>query len=171
MTFLPIVERELRIASRWSGTYWTRFFAALGAMLIFLFIVLGRNSRMSPSMVPQELFTITSMLIWCGCMFVGVFQTADCLSSEKREGTMGLLFLTDLRGFDVVLGKLAANSLTSFYGLLSAIPVLAMPLLMGGITVGEFWRMVLVLVVALFSPLEPAWLFPRLAGKAGKPSA
>ncbi len=153
MTFLPIVERELRVASRWTGTYWTRFFAALGAMLIFLFILLGGNSRRPPSMVAQEMFTITRMMIWFCCMFVGVFQTADCLSSEKREGTMGLLFLTDLRGFDVVLGKLAATSLTSFYGLLSTIPVLAMPLLMGGITVGEFWRMVLVLVVALFFSL------------------
>lgn len=153
MTFLPIVERELRVASRWTGTYWTRFFAALGAILIFLTILLGGNSRRPPSQVAQELFMITSMLIWCACMFVGVFQTADCLSSEKREGTMGLLFLTDLRGFDVILGKLAANSLASLYGLLSTIPVLAMPLLMGGITVGEFWRMVLVLVVALFFSL------------------
>ena len=150
MTFLPIVERELRVASRWTGTYWTRFFAALGAMLIFLAILLGGNSRRPPSMLAQEMFRITSMMVWFGCICVGVFQTADCLSSEKREGTMGLLFLTDLRGFDVVLGKLAATSLTSFYGLLSTIPVLAMPLLMGGVTVGEFWRMVMVLVVALF---------------------
>ena len=30
-------------------------------------------------------------------------NTADSLSAEKREGTLGLLFLTDLRGYDVVL--------------------------------------------------------------------
>src|SRR5207249_3162929 len=64
----------------------------------------------------------------------------------KREGTLGLLFLTDLKGYDVILGKLAATSVNGFYCLLAVFPVLAIPLLMGGITSGEFWRMVLVLV-------------------------
>ena len=41
------------------------------------------------------------------CLLSGVRSTADCLSVEKREGTLGLLFLTDLKGYDVVLGKLA----------------------------------------------------------------
>ena len=72
--------------------------------------------------------------------------TADCLSEEKRQGTLGLLFLTDLKGYDVVLGKIVATSLNGFYGLLSIFPVLALPLLMGGVTSSEFWRMLLVLV-------------------------
>jgi hypothetical protein len=46
----------------------------------------------------------------------------------------------------VVLGKLAATSVNAFYGLLAVLPVLAVPLLMGGVTNGEFWRTVLVLV-------------------------
>ena len=69
----------------------------------------------------------------------------DCLSEEKREGTLGLLFLTDLKGYDVVFGKLVAISLGAFYGLLAVVPMLAIPLLLGGITNAEFWRMVLVL--------------------------
>ena len=44
------------------------------------------------------------------CLLSGVWFTADCLSEEKREGTLGLLFLTDLKGYDVVLGKLVATS-------------------------------------------------------------
>jgi hypothetical protein len=51
-----------------------------------------------------------------------------------------------LKGYDVVFGKLAATSLNGFFCLLAMFPVLAVPLLMGGITNGEFWRMVLVLV-------------------------
>ncbi len=65
---------------------------------------------------------------------------------EKREGTLGLLFLTDLKGHDVVLGKLVATSVRGFYALLAVFPVLAIPLLLGGITNGEFWRVVLVLM-------------------------
>ena len=80
------------------------------------------------------------------CLAYGRRSTADCLSQEKREGTLGLLFLTDLKGHDVVLGKLVATSVRGFYGLLAVFPVLAVPLLLGGTTSGEFWRVVLVLM-------------------------
>jgi ABC-type transport system involved in cytochrome c biogenesis permease component len=153
MQLLPIVGRELRVASRKPGTYWLRFFAALAVVLIFLFALFG-NSHGSPANVAREMFDIMSGLALFACLFAGAFQTADCLSSEKREGTLGLLFLTDLKGYDVVLGKLVSNSVPSQYGLLSILPVLALPLLMGGVSNGEFWRMVLVLLVTLFFSLS-----------------
>jgi ABC-type transport system involved in cytochrome c biogenesis permease component len=152
MTFLPIVERELRVTARKPGTYWLRFFAALAVILIFLCAALG-NSNTSPGRVAQEVFDISSVLVLGGCLCAGVIQTADCLSSEKREGTIGLLFLTDLRGYDVVFGKLVSSSINSVYGLLSILPVLGLPLLMGGVSGGEFWRIILVLLDALFFSL------------------
>ena len=36
---------------------------------------------------------------------------------------LGLLFLTDLRGHDIVLGKLAATSLRAVFGLVAIVPV------------------------------------------------
>ena len=51
-------------------------------------------------------------------------------------------------------GKLVANSLNIFYGLLSAFPVLAVSLLMGGVTPGEFWRVSLTAVNLLFLSLS-----------------
>jgi hypothetical protein len=87
------------------------------------------------------------------CLLAGVFFTADSLSEEKREGTLGLLFLTDLKGYDVVLGKLAATSVNAFYALLALLPVTALPLLMGGVTGEEFGRRALALVNALFISL------------------
>src|SRR5207247_5618088 len=80
------------------------------------------------------------------CLLRGVGLTADCLSEEKREGTLGLLFLTDVRGYDVVFGKLVATSLNALYGVLAIVPVLAVPLLMGGVAAGEFGRIALVAV-------------------------
>src|SRR5258708_14490531 len=80
----------------------------------------------------------------------GLFFTADCLSEGKREGTIGFLFLTDLRGYDVVLGKLLATSLRGFYSLLAVLPILAMTLMMGGVTGAQFWKTALALVNALF---------------------
>ena len=36
MTFLPIVERELRVAARRAATHWTRLCAALATLTIWL---------------------------------------------------------------------------------------------------------------------------------------
>jgi hypothetical protein len=153
MTFLPIVERELRVAARRPGTYWTRWYAALGMMLVWL-LLLAANRRMPAAELSQLLFVSFGVLALGFCLLAGIFLTADCLSEEKREGTLGLLFLTDLRGYDVVLGKLIATSVHSVYGLMAIFPVLALPLMMGGVTVGEFWRVVLLLVATLFLSLS-----------------
>jgi ABC-type transport system involved in multi-copper enzyme maturation permease subunit len=144
MRLLPIVDRELRVAARRRGTYWLRLAIALIAILtgglIFL-LDLGVSQRQ----LSQHIFIGLSVFSMIYCLFAGRISTADCLSEEKREGTLGLLFLTDLKGYDVVFGKLVATSVGAFYGLLAVMPVLAVPLLLGGITNGEFWRAVLVL--------------------------
>jgi hypothetical protein len=146
MTFLPIVERELRVAARRRGTYWTRAGVALlgtGIGTATFIITLG---SLSPQQTGKFIFEGLSAFLMLYCLAYGRQATADCLSVEKREGTLGLLFLTDLKGHDVVLGKLVATSMGGFYGLLAVLPVLSVCLLLGGITSGEFWRMALVLV-------------------------
>jgi hypothetical protein len=84
----------------------------------------------------------------------GLFFTSDSLSEEKREGTLGFLFLTDLRGHDVVGGKLLARSLRCFYGLLAIMPVLAITMIMGGVMGGQFWKTSLALLNVLFCSLS-----------------
>ncbi len=145
MTFLPIVARELRVAARRGATHWTRAAMALGAIATgACFYVV--NVDTPPHSQAQRVFTGLMVISLIYSLVAGRRFTADCLSQEKREGTLGLLFLTDLKGYDVVLGKIAATSLNGFYGLLAVLPVLAVPLLLGGIGNGEFWRAVLVLV-------------------------
>ena len=51
-----------------------------------------------------------------------------------QEEARAPALLTDLSGYDVVFGKLAATSLRSFCGLLAILPVLAIPLLLGSVT-------------------------------------
>ena len=152
MTFLPIVERELIEASRRRGTYWIRLVAAAVGVLIggFMMVVMRRER---PGELGQALLIATASAVYLYCLFVGVFRTADCLSEEKREGTLGLLFLTDLKGYDIVFGKLVASSLNAFYGILAIFPVMAIPLLLGGVTLSEFWRIVIVAVNTLFFSL------------------
>src|SRR5437867_5209213 len=149
MTFLPIVDRELRVAARRPATHRVRVFAAM-AVIGFGFVTLASApSGAPPHQVGKTIFAMETVVAFSFCLLSGVFLTADCLSVEKREGTLGLLFLTDLRGFDVVLGKLAATSVQSVYGILAIFPMLGLPLLMGGVSSGEFARVMLALLLAL----------------------
>ena len=152
MTFLPIVARELRVAARRRSTYWTRAGAALFVIVVGTWVFL-MTLREPPEMAAKVIFGVLTASAGLYCLLRGVGATADCLSEEKREGTLGLLFLTDLKGYDVVFGKLVATSLNALYGVLAVVPVLAVPLLMGGVTAGEFGRMALVVVNALFLSL------------------
>lgn len=86
----------------------------------------------------RTLFTSLSILAFAFCPLVGPFLTADCLSEEKRDGTLGLLFLTDLSILHVVVGKWIATALAGLYGLLAILPALGLPLLFGGVTPGEY---------------------------------
>jgi ABC-type transport system involved in cytochrome c biogenesis permease component len=148
MTFLPVVERELRVAARRRGTYWSRFVAAMiGAALAAWVLLADKDSEKE---VGADLFIVASTVVFLYAAVAGTLVTCDCLSEEKREGTLGLLFLTDLKGHDVVLGKLAATSVNAFYGMLAVLPVLAVPFVLGGVSRAEMLRVVLVSLNLLF---------------------
>ena len=98
----------------------------------------------------------------------GLFFTSDCLSEEKREGTLGFLFLTDLRGYDVVLGKLLATSLRGFYALLAFLPILAITQMMGGVTGAQYWKSSLALVNALFCSLAAGMFISAISRDSQK---
>jgi ABC-type transport system involved in cytochrome c biogenesis permease component len=152
VTFLPIVERQLRESSRRPATYRMRSLLALSALAIWFFLLIAGNS---PGVRKgMMLFIAIGVLALGFCLVAGIFLTADCLSEEKREGTLGLLFLTELKGYDVVFGKVVATSLHSIYGLLAVLPLMALPLLIGGVTSGEFWRVTSVLLLTLYLTLS-----------------
>ena len=153
MTFLPIVARELRVTARRRATFWVRTMVASIAIAVGTFLYLA-NLASPPPTIAQRIFLGLIAISMFFCLYAGRYSTADCLSEERRQGTLGLLFLTDLKGYDIVLGKLAATSLNGFYCLLAVFPVLAVPLLLGGITQGQFWRVILVLAVTFVFSLS-----------------
>lgn len=142
MTLLPIVERELRVASRRRNVYWGRVATALIATVVLSWVTLLVMPALRVSFSESGAWIFRNLVVAVsvyGCIG-GVTATADSLSREKRNGTLGLLFLTDLRGYDVVLGKLVAGVVRSLYAMLAVVPVLAVVMAMGGVTYGDLWR-------------------------------
>ena len=97
MTFLPLVERELRQATRRASTYWLRFAAVAVAALMGLGLLSPSFwGVINPTETGRNLFLAISTLALGYGLVAGVFVTADCLSEERRDGTLGLLFLSRL---------------------------------------------------------------------------
>ncbi len=153
MTLLPIVERELRIRARRASTYWFRFSAAATGLLLVLLINVSVSRHTSSAQLGEMIFQTLAWASLFLCLLAGIINTSDCVSEERREGTLGLLFLTDLKGFDIVLGKLAATSLNAVFALTAIFPLLAIPLVLGGLDVPRLARTLAALGNALFFSL------------------
>ena len=150
MNILPIVQRELTVNARRPATYNGRLVVAgvcivMGMGSAFAMARTGFSNRLGSALFAS----VAGMTAMFG-LFIGAGSTADCISGEKRDGTLGLLFLTHLRTPDIVLGKLAASALVSFYGLMTVFPILSLGVLLGGVQFGQVVHMALALLNTLF---------------------
>lgn len=154
MMLLPIADRELRTAARKPSTYWGRVSAGGIALLVSIYAIWMTQQAGGGPMAGIFLLKFTSYVVLALCLYSGIGRTCDSLSSEKREDTLGLLFLTHLKGYDVVLGKLAAASLRSLFLLIGLLPILSIPVLFGGVSGYALLRLSLCLVNTLFLALS-----------------
>jgi len=126
----PVVQRELRAIARRPWGHWLRVGGALGGVLVFYSL----SSTVPFNALGMELFRdVRNLLLFLICAIVPAL-TADCIARERREGTLGLLFLTPLTASGVVMGKILAQVLRALTVWLSVVPVLAIPFLSGGVT-------------------------------------
>src|SRR5579862_7665175 len=131
MTLPPIVERELRVAARKHFTYWGRLLAALaGAGLVTWILSVSSTSGATNG---ATVFRDLSIFVFVYAALGATLMTSDSISKERRESTLGLLFLTDLKGYDIVSGKLVATGINLLHAILAVLPVLAVVLPLGAV--------------------------------------
>jgi hypothetical protein len=151
MNFLPVAARELRLLARRSRTYHIRDLSALLVIVTSLgMLYAGFGGLLSPSSAGAGLFVALSGLGAVYVLLDGSLVTADCISRENRDGTLELMLLTDLRGYDIIAGKLVSQGAYSAYALVAALPGLGIALFLGGVTGLDFLRMILALLNGLF---------------------
>ncbi|MBL9167948.1 MAG: ABC transporter permease [Verrucomicrobiales bacterium] len=151
---VAILDRELRIRARQRRTFVHRFLIALATSGVTVLSLVLASLTTRVASVGQEVFGLLSWVLFGLCLLEGLRNAADSISEEKREGTLGLLFLTDLSAAGIILGKTSGQLLSSLYALMSAIPALSIPIMLGGVTGGEFWRAVLALFLTLLASLS-----------------
>lgn len=140
---LPVLQRELRVQARQSATGWMRlacaFITALG-LAVAMTIQVTTWTPTGPVSAPirgPELFQVLARLLAMVILLLGPLMTADCLSRERREGTLPLLWLTPLTPRGVLLAKLSAGSFRLITIVLAAAPMLTVPLLIGGVSLTQ----------------------------------
>jgi ABC-type transport system involved in multi-copper enzyme maturation permease subunit len=81
-------------------------------------------------------------------LFFAALSAASAITQEKDRRTFVLLLLTDLRNYEIVLGKLLGSLLQIALFLAGTVPLLALLLLLGGVAPYQVAQAVLVLATA-----------------------
>src|SRR5439155_15434327 len=165
MIALPIIERELRVALRKHQPVRHRFrFAAGCAGMVLLFLILpfisgGGNAGRDV----HQLLCLAGLYIVLRApqLAAGVF------AQERREQTLGLLFLSGLSAAEVFVSKLLSAAVLVFGDLLAMAPLLALPFLMGGISFELFIETICCLLNLLLFILAVSLLGSILAEDEG----
>jgi ABC-type transport system involved in multi-copper enzyme maturation permease subunit len=149
MQFLSVAGRELRVAARKRSSFRVRMLTSVIALFMsgfaLWFVTLFGNRPMSG----DQLFSCLSWVSFvCACI-IGPVLTADCVNEERNNGTLGLLFLTNLDAISISLGKLVGHGLLALYSIISIMPVMALPALLGGADAQSLAKTALVLLITL----------------------
>ncbi len=146
-TTWPLVVRELRMESRRGINYGLRVLTA--SVLVAGLAGFLATTLLDPSQLGGALFNVLYTSLLLAMWIVVPMMTADCVSREKREGTLGLLFLTPLTVTDVLVGKAATHVLRAVTLLLASMPMLVLPFILGGVD----WQQGVIGVVMLANAL------------------
>jgi ABC-type Na+ efflux pump permease subunit len=143
--------REVVTVPRRTGHYSSR------AALISLLMILGITTWQATIGFSRDatlgeaaafgllLFQIIAFVQLLLTLFFAALSAAGAVSQEKDRRTFVLLLLTDMRDYEIVLGKMLGALLPITIQLLITAPVLALLLLVGGIDPEQVLQAVLVL--------------------------
>jgi len=170
MAVRTMMSRELREESRRPRIYWLRLGVGAACLMVLAFTILWAQSRLvADSQLGLMLFGNLQTMVFCLIWLVVPFLTADTISRERREGTLGLLFLTPLRPREIVAGKAMVHWLRAVTSIGAVAPMLAVPWLLGGVGAVEYASALLIdttsICLALSAGLT-ASLFARRWGEA-----
>lgn len=149
MRLLPVVMRELRVQARYASTYWFRIAVGLALLAAGGLFYHERGLQVgNGSALFSAFHWAVFVTIWC----IVPLAAADCLSREKREGTLGLLRLTPLLPGEIALAKGLVHGLRGATLILAALPVAAIAFVLGGLD----WKLVVTSLFLNFTSLALA---------------
>lgn len=163
MNVWPVIVRELRQQARQKFTFTLR---GLGVGLMTIAAILFALEYSFGPYLGGWLFAGLHITLFYAIWVLVPLSASDCISRERREGTLGLLFLTPLRAREIVMAKALAHGLRAGTLLLAVLPVLTIPFILGGVS----WQQAAMSALVNFSAV--CWaLAAALVASAGTRSS
>lgn len=153
----PIFTRELVTVPRRRGHYPSRvaligLLAILGVTLWQAMVGFTREATVGEAArFGLLLFQVVVFVELLLLLFFAVLSAASAVSQEKDRRTFILLLLTDMRDYEIVLGKLVGSLLPLTAMLFTSVPVLSFLLLLGGIDPEQVVQAAVVLGAAAYA--------------------
>jgi hypothetical protein len=137
----PVIERELRVAlHRRSGTESRSRVAKVGvAIAVFFMLVSVLVPRASWLQNLHQWFFYWGLYL---AIAPPIRISVGLFSEERRNRTLELIYLTGVTSGELFLGKLVGGMLVASADLLALAPLLALPFLIGGISLNLYFATV-----------------------------
>lgn len=152
----PIMQREFRRTARDAKLSWGLliFNSLLAILSLISFYLLYYAYDIVYSDVYREsinVFVLVEAVELLLLYFIVPTICASCISGEREKQTLEILLTTPLTEWQIIVGKLVASIGTVLLYIVSSIPILAIILFVGGITIADFvWMAIYVFVFAFF---------------------
>lgn len=150
---LPLLAKELNEQAAQKRTYVIRFmYAALlfvGACALFYgnFLQGGGGSASGLGQGRRMFESLVGLQFWSIYLFVPAIS-CGCLAAEKERNTLGLLLITSLTPWQIVLQKLLGRLVPMLTFVILSFPLMAIAYSFGGIAEAYLWSGIMLLVLA-----------------------
>lgn len=157
---IMVKELRSRMRGRRAFVVLTLYLAILAAIAYGAYLVTAPNARLQAQVdfdpfavsslnasasIGQAIFTLLSLFQLLLVCFIAPAFTAGAISLEREKQTLDLLVSTPLRPGGIVVGKLIAALAFVFLMIVAGLPVSALVLMYGGVTVDDLLRQQVVL--------------------------
>ena len=155
---LALFTRSLRLDLRSKAFFWSRMGAAIGVLWVVF-----RTEGAAAGLVFFTWLVAINFVIIC---LAAVSYFAAAITEEKEEGTLGLLRLTDLGPFSILLGKSTSKLIGGLLLLLVQVPFAMLAVTLGGVRIDQVIDCYLLLAALLFFACNAAVLGSVMARRS-----
>lgn len=149
---LPLLRRELLEASQKRRTYALRTLIAVihvvGFLLYYFSVYSRRGSIRQFSGEGRDAVYIQIMIDIFAIVLLLPAMACSAISGEREKQTLGLLLISRIRPFALVIEKLLSRLLPMTTLLLITVPMLGVAFLLGGVELGDVLLMLCLLLTA-----------------------
>jgi ABC-type transport system involved in multi-copper enzyme maturation permease subunit len=165
MLFGPIFSVEMTTSARRARYFLVR---AIYAVIVFLVLfsvyvdVFRYDDLTDISTIARyaATFFLAFSVVQLGAVFlIGPAMVVGTIATERERRTIEYLFASQLSNVEIVLGKLAARLLHVAYLVLAGLPILALAMLLGGISPEV---LLMIFVITLSSIVLVGWFRHRV---------